>query len=58
MLDGQVWMNDPNSDDEDERELVVVRLDNGYKLNFFVLGLSEEEYLLRANAIYNLEKSC
>jgi len=55
MISGQVLWNDPESNDEDLRETVTVVLDNGFKVDFFLLGLSESEYIERTNQIYELE---
>lgn len=57
MIEGTVWMNDPNSEDEDERETVQVRLDNGFEVNFWLTGLSEDEYIKRANQIYEMAEN-
>jgi len=42
--------------ERDEQEVTCV-LDNGYKLRFFVLGLSDEEYIQRTNYCNIIEKS-
>lgn len=57
MIDGQVLMNDPHSEDDDLRQTVTVILDNGFKVDFWLLGLTEEEYLSRANEIYKIENN-
>jgi len=57
MIEGIVLMNDPTSEDEDLSGIVEVILDNGFKVAFWQLGLSEYEYIKRANEIYNLENN-
>lgn len=39
----------------DEQEVTCI-LENGYKLRFFVLDLSDEEYIKRANYCNIIEK--
>lgn len=56
-MNGRVLMNDPNSEDDDLRETVTVILDNGFKVDFWLLGLSEDEYLSRTNEIYQIENN-
>lgn len=55
QMDGIVLMNDPESDDDDLRGTVTVILDNGFSVDFWLLGLTEEEYLKRTNEIYKAE---
>lgn len=53
MIDGTVdrtWENDPDPDSS-----VTVTLDNGFKVDFWMKGLTDKEYISRANIIYRLE---